>query len=83
VLLVVEIADSSLRYDREIKVPVYARALIGEYWLVDLQRQVVTRYASPENGAYREVSAYERGQMLSASALPECVIPVDDLLVEP
>jgi Uma2 family endonuclease len=83
VLLVVEIADSSLRYDREIKVPVYARALIGEYWLVDLQRQVVTRYAAPENGAYREVSAHERGQMLSTSALPECVIPVDDLLVEP
>jgi Uma2 family endonuclease len=83
VLLVVEIADASLRFDREVKVPLYARAGVVEYWLVDLNAQKVTRYSAPENGTYREVSSHERGQVLSPSALPDCAIPVAELLNEP
>jgi Uma2 family endonuclease len=83
VLLVVEIADSSSRFDREVKVPLYARAGVVEYWLVDLNAQKVTRYSAPENGTYREVSRHERGQVLSLSAVPDCAIPVAELLNEP
>ena len=83
VLLVIEIADSSLRYDRDIKMPLYARNDIVEYWLVDLASHTLTRYAAPGGGTYREVSVHERGQVLSPASLPDCAIPVDELLVEP
>ena len=80
VLLVVEIADSSLRFDREIKAPLYARSGIVEYWLVDLTNETVTRYTTPENGAYRDTSVHRRGEVVSVSALADCAIAVDDLL---
>jgi len=82
VLLVVEVADSSLRYDREIKAPLYARSGIVEYWLVDLTNETVTRYTTPEDGMYRDVSVHESGERLSPSALSDCTISVGDLINE-
>jgi Uma2 family endonuclease len=83
VLLVIEIADSSRRYDRQVKVPLYARNGIVEYWLVDLTDSTLTRHAAPENGTYREVSMHSRGETLAPSALADCTIAVDELLRTP
>jgi Uma2 family endonuclease len=83
VLLVIEIADSSLRYDREVKALLYARSGIVEYWLVDLTNHSLTRYTTPENGTYHNVSIHEHGQVLAPSALPDCSIAINDLLGEP
>ena len=52
VLLVIEVADSSLDYDRERKVPLYAAAGIAEVWLVDVGKKQVTIYNAPSSGGY-------------------------------
>lgn len=54
VLLVIEVGDTALRYEREVKIPLYARHRIGETWLVDLERQAILRYRKPEGGEYGE-----------------------------
>jgi|KBSSwiStaDraftv2_1062776.scaffolds.fasta_scaffold110870_1 Uncharacterized protein conserved in cyanobacteria len=81
VLLVIEIAETTLRYDRDVKAPLYARNGIGEYWLVDLTGHTVTLHTAPDNNAYRDVATLARGQMLRPLQLPDCAITVDDLLV--
>jgi len=53
VLLVVEVADSSLRYDREIKIPLYARHGIPEAWLLDLENERFLRFLEPGPDGYR------------------------------
>jgi Uma2 family endonuclease len=51
VYLIVEVADSSLRFDRERKIPLYAKAGIPEVWLVDLVEKNLMRYRKPVHGA--------------------------------
>jgi Uma2 family endonuclease len=55
VLLIIEVADTSLRYDREIKVPLYARYGIPELWVVDLSGRNLTRYRDPREGTYARI----------------------------
>lgn len=52
ILLVIEVADSSLRYDREIKLPLYASHGIPHAWLVDLENKCLTAYSQPQTGLY-------------------------------
>ena len=82
VLLVIEIADSSLEYDRDVKAPVYAAAGIPEYWLADLNANVVWCYSSPGEGTYRTVDERHRGESIAPHLLPACAIAVDVLLTE-
>jgi len=82
VILIVEVADSSIEYDREIKAPVYAAAGVPEYWVADLNANVLWRYSSPERGAYRVVEEHRRGEWLAPQLLPSCAIAVDALLIE-
>jgi len=77
---VIEIADSTLRYDRHVKAPLYARHGIAEYWLVDLTPSTVTSYSEPEGDSYRSATVYARGETLSLEALPDCRLTVEDLL---
>jgi Uma2 family endonuclease len=53
VLLLIEIADSSVRYDRERKLPLYARFGIPEVWLIDIPARAVWVHREPTDGAYR------------------------------
>ena len=53
VLLIIEVADTSLRYDREIKIPLYARHGIPEVWLVDLENERLLRFLEPGPDGYR------------------------------
>jgi Uma2 family endonuclease len=55
VLLIVEVAASSLRFDRKKKVPLYARHGIPEMWLVDLGGRRLVRYRAPQQGSYTRV----------------------------
>jgi Uma2 family endonuclease len=80
VLLVVEVADTSEAYDRDVKVPLYARRGIPEVWLVRLLADSIRVYRTPENGAYRNVSDFGRGQTLSPSLLAEVALSTDDIL---
>ena len=67
ILLVIEVADTTLRYDRDVKLPLYARAGIPEAWLVDLQGRRLTVYRNPGADAYGEILPVED---LSRVALP-------------
>ncbi len=80
VLLVVEIAESSLRYDREVKATLYARHGIVEYWLVDLTSGTITSYTSASIEGYRQTVKRACGESLAPTSLPCCSICVDDLL---
>jgi len=80
VILVVEVADSSLVYDRAAKLPLYAEALIPEYWIVDLVRNRVEVHRNPGAGGYAETVLVERGARVSPLAFPDIEISVDDLV---
>jgi Uma2 family endonuclease len=81
VLLLVEIADTSLRYDREVKIPLYARHAIPEYWLVNLPDQVVEVHRDPDpaQGSYREVQALAEGR-LAPLHFPDISLDIGELL---
>jgi Uma2 family endonuclease len=80
VLLIVEVADSSIDYDRRVKVPLYARALIPAVWLVDLNADAIEVYSQPANGAYQVIQTTHRGDRLTLESLPNLVIMADDIL---
>lgn len=80
VLLVIEVADTSIDLDREIKVPLYAQAAIPEVWLVDLAGGYIETYRGPGDQGYREVQRGSRGQHLSPQAFPDMRLAVEDLL---
>jgi Uma2 family endonuclease len=80
--VVIEVADSSLEYDRDVKAPIYAKAGIPEYWLIDLDAKALTRYLSPERGAFQHVEQLRRGQSIAPQLLPTCVVPVDAFFPE-
>lgn len=80
VLLVVEVADTSVDYDRQVKAPLYARAGIGEMWLVNLQDDAVEVYTRPENGTYRDRKRFARGDSISLNALPGLTVGAEEIL---
>jgi Uma2 family endonuclease len=80
VLLVVEVADSSIDYDRNRKFPRYAAAGIPEAWLFDVFGAILERHSEPFEGRYRRVEAARRGESLSSTVLPGLTLAVDDIL---
>lgn len=57
-LLVIEVADSSVGYDREVKLPLYARASVVEVWIVDLGRSAIEAHREPRTEGYAERKLY-------------------------
>lgn len=80
VLLVIEVADSSRRTDRERKLPLYARAGIAEVWLIDLPRDVIEVYREPVAGSYRSVQTVARDSTLAILKLPGVTLPAPEVL---
>jgi Uma2 family endonuclease len=80
VILVIEVADSSLDYDRNVKLPLYAAAGIPEAWLVNLPGEMIERYSDPRDGIYRLIARARRGETLASTVLPALVLPVDAVL---
>lgn len=81
VLLLVEVADTSLLADRQVKIPRYARAGIPEVWLVDLANRRIERHTGPATEGYTDVAIIGEGESLPSSVLPAVVIRATDLLV--
>lgn len=79
VVLLVEVADASLRYDRDVKVALYARAGIPETWLVDLQNERVDVFTQPTLQGYRASRQLRRGERLASQALPASSLLVDEI----
>jgi Uma2 family endonuclease len=80
VLFLVEIADSSLRFDRAIKRPLYARAGIPEYWIVNLVEGAVEICREPGKADYASVRSAGCGALIEPTLLPGVSISVSDLL---
>jgi Uma2 family endonuclease len=80
VLLIVEVADTTVGFDREEKAPLYALAGIGEYWLVDLDADQIEVYRNPGAEGYRDVHRYASGDSLRPIAFPDLTLPVDAIL---
>lgn len=80
VLLVIEVADTTLELDRQIKVPLYARSGIPEVWLVNLPEEVIEVYAQPEHGEYRTKLRAGRGAEVRAHTIPDFVAGIDEVL---
>jgi hypothetical protein len=79
-LPVVEVADTSLTYDRTVKLPLYALTGIPEVWLVDLARNEVTVHHDPTPDGYQLSATLGRGARLAPAAFPDVTTGVDDLL---
>ena len=80
VLLIIEVADTSLVYDRDTKLPLYAAAGIPGVWIVDLEGERVLMYRRPHAGAYKQTETVARGGMLVPEAFPDLALSVDELL---
>ena len=70
VLLLIEVADSTLRYDREIKVPLYASYAIPETWLIDVVGERLTRFVEPTRSGYARSETVSDLSAVEAAALP-------------
>ena len=80
VLLLVEISDTSLRYDTKIKSRLYAEAGIPEYWILNIPDGVLQIQTDPMDGEYRRIESFKRGQTITAHMLPGVVFTSDELL---
>jgi Uma2 family endonuclease len=80
VLLLIEVADTSLPYDRGVKLRLYARAGIREVWLVDLVRNQVEVHREPAQEGYQRSEIHGPGDPLVPVALPELSLLPAELL---
>jgi Uma2 family endonuclease len=80
VQVVIEVSDTSLDYDAQVKVPLYARAGFKEVWLIDLGSAVVVVFTQPREGRYTHERTYERGEVVVSRRFPGLSVAVDDLL---
>ncbi len=77
--LLIEVADSSLEADRDVKGPLYAASNVPEYWIVNLVDQVVEVYTDPVSERYRTVRTAGRGETLHPAAFPDVAVAVSAL----
>ncbi len=79
-ILVVEVSDSTLKYDRDVKMPLYAEAEIPEVWIVNLQNEIIEVHQQPSVGIYQLAKIFKQGEVVKSSVLPELSLDVDSLL---
>ena len=80
ILLVIEVADSTLAYDRDVKGPLYARAGIPEFWLVNLPADRIDVHRQPGADRYADVRAVSRGETISPLHFPNVTLATNDIL---
>ena len=79
VLLLIEVADSSIRYDRTTKLRLYAEAGVPEYWIVDCTAESVEVYRSPDARGYAEVQVRTGSATVSPTAMPDLTLPLPEI----
>jgi Uma2 family endonuclease len=80
ILLVIEVSDSTLEFDRTVKMPLYAGAGIPEAWLVNLPEEQIEVYGDPADGEYQTVRSYVRRQKLQSHTLARLSLSVSKVL---
>ena len=80
VVLLIEVSDTSLRFDRKVKTPVYARNGVREVWIIDLQSAAIHEYREPTGNTYASIETKGRDEMISPHAFPDFSVKVSDLI---
>lgn len=80
VFLIVEISDSTLSYDLDVKVPLYARHAIPEVWVIDLKHNRVVRYRSPSQGSYQEVTSVPKDGSTGIPGVPGAAVDLSGIV---
>lgn len=80
VLLVIEVADTTVETDRSYKMPLYASAGIAEAWLVNLPEERIELFAEPAGGAYQISRIFSRGEEVQSQGAADLRVGVSDVL---
>lgn len=80
IAMIIEVSDTSLEYDRQIKLPLYAKAGIPEAWIVNLKEGCVEIHSSPTEHGYELCRKHYRGSKLNSPSFPDLKIGADELL---
>ena len=79
-VLLVEVSDTTLAYDRGLKLQLYAQAGIREVWIMDLPAETIERYTDPSGDGYRRTEPARRSKTIESVTLPELSFRVDAVL---
>ena len=80
VLLAMEVSDTTIKYDRDVKFPRYAENGIQESWLIDLENDRIEIHTQPTKNGYKLVKILHRGDIAESTVFEEIKIAVDDIL---
>lgn len=80
ILLLIEVSDTTIDYDRRRKLPLYARAGVAEVWIVDINGKAIEVYREPGGGQYARSLVLRTGESTAPLLIPELTITVDDVL---
>jgi Uma2 family endonuclease len=80
VLLIIEVADSALAYDRNVKSNLCAQANIPETWIKNLVEDCIEAFTGPGPNGYAHHIIYRRGDRISSSTLPDLEFDLEELL---
>lgn len=80
VFLLIEVADSTLDFDKEIKLPLYAKAGIPEYWIVDIQNRQIFIHTLPEGNQYKKTEIATIEDTVHCNSFPAVTFGVKDIL---
>lgn len=80
VLLLIEVAESSLSYDRDLKLPLYARHGIPAVWLVDLQNRQLLLFSQPMETGYQAMETADISHPIAVPGLADCKVDLAGLV---
>jgi Uma2 family endonuclease len=78
IILVIEVADSSIKFDRDTKAPLYATAGISEYWIVNLIDNQLEIYRQPEGSIYTSIQIVTPPRSINLPQFPEILVQISD-----
>ncbi|NEO85330.1 MAG: Uma2 family endonuclease [Spirulina sp. SIO3F2] len=80
IFTLIEVSDTTVKYDREKKLPLYAQDGIPEVWIVDLTTQIVERYTAPSQSGYQQTQTLTRQQSINLQAFPDIILSIVQIL---
>lgn len=80
IILLVEVSDSTVKYDRDKKLPLYAEAEVPEVWIINLPSNIIEIHQKPSVGLYQIVKIFKAGETVASEALPNLSLEVDSVL---
>ena len=80
VLIAIEVSDTTLKYDRDVKLSLYAEAEIPEVWIINLPNNIIEVHQNPSNGIYQLAKIFKHGESIKSEVLPDLNLEVDEIL---